>query len=55
VTSSNRQASWTDRGKGGTCDEVQRGWLPRKLVEMYARGTIIASVCWPPGGEDHTS
>jgi transcriptional regulator GlxA family with amidase domain len=36
---------WNDRGKGGTWDEVQRGWLPKRLVEMHAQGTIIASVC----------
>jgi transcriptional regulator GlxA family with amidase domain len=36
---------WNDRGNGGTWDEVQRGWLPKTLVEMRAQGTIIASVC----------
>ena len=36
---------WNDRGKGGTWDEVQRGWLPKTLVEMHDQGTIIASVC----------
>jgi transcriptional regulator GlxA family with amidase domain len=36
---------WNDRGRGGTWDEVQRGWLTKTLVEMHAQGTIIASVC----------
>jgi transcriptional regulator GlxA family with amidase domain len=36
---------WNDRGRGGSWDEIQRGWLPKTLVHMHAGGATIASVC----------
>lgn len=36
---------WNDRGPHGTWAEVQRGLLPKMLVELHEQGTLVASVC----------
>jgi transcriptional regulator GlxA family with amidase domain len=36
---------WDARGPHGTWGEVQRGRLPKTLVDLHARGTTMASVC----------
>jgi transcriptional regulator GlxA family with amidase domain len=32
---------WNDRGNGGSWDEVQRGWLPKTLVEMHVDARVV--------------
>lgn len=36
---------WNDRAEQGAYGEVQRGDLPRRLAELHAAGTPLASVC----------
>lgn len=36
---------WNDRAERGAFGEVQRGDLPRRLAELHAAGTPLASVC----------
>lgn len=36
---------WNDRAEQGAYGEVQRGALPRRLAELHAAGTPLASVC----------
>jgi transcriptional regulator GlxA family with amidase domain len=36
---------WNDRADRGAWGEAQRGALPRRLAELHAAGTPLASVC----------
>ncbi|HWT92188.1 MAG TPA: DJ-1/PfpI family protein [Solirubrobacteraceae bacterium] len=36
---------WNDRAEQGAYGEVNRGDLPRRLAEIHAQGTPLASVC----------